>query len=106
MNHYTVLNLTKLDVLDDFDTIPVAVAYRDTRTNRYLESFPADLAVLDRCEVVYEVFPGWKTSIAGTKSYQDLPEAARDYVEFIEEKVGVKVKYIGTGVEREAMIVR
>lgn len=73
-----------------------------------MESFPADLEALDsdRCEVVYEELKGWKRSIAGTKTYDGLPQEAKAYVEFIEEKVGVKVKYIGTGVEREAMIVR
>ncbi|KAI4184045.1 MAG: hypothetical protein LQ346_006190 [Caloplaca aetnensis] len=108
INHYTSLNLTKLDILDTFPTIKVAVAYKDTRSGAIMESFPADLEALDsdRCEVVYEELKGWKRSIAGTKTYDGLPQEAKAYVEFIEEKVGVKVKYIGTGVEREAMIVR
>lgn len=71
-----------------------------------LQSFPADLGVLDRCEVVYEELQGWESDITGIKAYGDLPKEARAYVEFIEEKAGVRVKYIGTGVEREAMIVR
>lgn len=71
-----------------------------------MESFPADLNVLDRCEVIYEELKGWEQSIEGKTVYSDLPKAARAYVEFIEEKVGVNVKFIGTGVEREAMIVR
>ncbi|KAL8930126.1 MAG: hypothetical protein Q9208_000743 [Pyrenodesmia sp. 3 TL-2023] len=108
INHYTSLNLTKLDVLDTFPTIKVAVAYKDTRSGSVMESFPADLDALDsdRCEVVYEELKGWERSIAGTKTYDSLPEEAKAYVEFIEKKVGVHVKYIGTGVEREAMIER
>ncbi|KAL8954900.1 MAG: hypothetical protein Q9193_007025, partial [Seirophora villosa] len=106
INHYTSLNLTKLDILDSFPVIKVAVAYKDPlNNNEELQSFPADLAVLDRCEVVYEELKGWESDITGKKAYGDLPEEARAYVEFIEEKVRVPVKYIGTGVQREAMIV-
>ncbi|KAI4128480.1 MAG: hypothetical protein LQ338_002710 [Usnochroma carphineum] len=106
INHYTSLNLTKLDILDSFPSIKIAVAYKDTVSGDFLESFPADLDILERCEVVYEELKGWERSITGTKVYIDLPKEARAYVDFIEERVGVKVKYIGTGVEREAMIVR
>lgn len=104
INHYTSLNLTKLDILDTFPTIKVAVAYK--LDGKPLESFPADLSILERCEVVYEELPGWEASSAGAKAFTDLPANARKYVEFVEEFVGVKVKYIGTGVAREAMIVR
>ncbi|KAL8662181.1 MAG: hypothetical protein Q9202_004937 [Teloschistes flavicans] len=104
INHYTSLNLTKLDILDTFPTIKVAVAYK--LDGQPLESFPADLSILERCEVVYEELPGWEASSAGAKAFADLPANARKYVEFVEEFVGVKVKYIGTGVAREAMIVR
>ncbi|KAL9019323.1 MAG: hypothetical protein Q9185_003401 [Variospora sp. 1 TL-2023] len=108
INHYTCLNLTKLDIFDSFPLVKVAVAYKDPMNNNgeELQSFPADLGVLDRCEVVYEELKGWESDITGIKAYGDLPKEARAYVEFIEEKVGVRVKYIGTGVEREAMIVR
>ncbi|KAA6410215.1 MAG: adenylosuccinate synthetase [Lasallia pustulata] len=104
VNHYTSLNLTKLDILDTFASIQVAVAYR--LDGRVLESFPADLEMLERCEVVYETLPGWEKATTGAKSYEDLPPRARAYVEFIEERVGVRVKFIGTGPARENMIVR
>ena len=106
INHYTSLNLTKLDVLDSFPEISVGIAYKSLDDGRTLDSFPADLSVLDRCEVIYEVLPGWKSDISGTKSFSDLPENARAYVTFIENRVGVKVKYIGTGPKREDMIFR
>ncbi|KAI4187722.1 MAG: hypothetical protein L6R41_002624 [Letrouitia leprolyta] len=110
INHYTSLNLTKLDILDSFPTINVGTAYKDTVTGQVLESFPADLDVLERCEVVYEELEGWGngggSGVGEKRQWEDLPERARAYVEFIEERVGVRVRYIGTGVEREAMIFR
>ncbi|KAM0083148.1 Adenylosuccinate synthase [Fusarium odoratissimum] len=104
INNYTALNLTKLDVLDTFETIRVATAYKID--GKEIDSYPADLDILDQCEVVYKDFPGWQTPTTNAKSFEDLPKEARAYVEFIEEYVGVKIKYIGTGPDREAMIKR
>ncbi|KAK7542124.1 adenylosuccinate synthetase-like protein [Phyllosticta citribraziliensis] len=103
-NDYTSLNLTKLDVLDDFDTLKVAVSYEYQGVE--LESFPANLDVLDKVDVKYQEFPGWKTPTTGAKTWNDLPANAQKYIQFIEEFVGVPVKYIGTGPGRESMIVR
>lgn len=102
VNHYTHLNLTKLDILDEFKEIPVAVEYR--LEGEILESFPADLKKLERVEVIYKTLPGWNTPTTGAKTFQDLPENAREYVNFIQDFVGVKIKYIGTGPAREDMI--
>ncbi|KYK59117.1 adenylosuccinate synthetase [Drechmeria coniospora] len=104
INYYTSLNLTKLDVLDTFETIKIAIAYKVD--GEELDSYPADLDILERAEVVYHEMPGWQTPITNAKTYDDLPKKARDYVEYIEKFVGVKIKYIGTGPEREAMIQR
>merc|ERR1711939_342472 len=84
----------------------LATAYIDPETGAELESFPADLEVLGRVQPKYVELKGWEKPITGAKSFYDLPKAAREYVEFIEEFVGVKVKYIGTGPGREAMISR
>ena len=104
INHYTALNLTKLDILDDFDEIKVAVAYR--LDGKDLESFPADLEVLNKIEIIYETFPGWKTSTMGAKKWEDLPPNAQKYVEYIEKGMGVPIKWIGTGPARDHMIER
>ena len=104
INHYTALNLTKLDILDDFPTIEVATAYKID--GEELDSFPADLNKLSRAEIVYTTLPGWLMPSTGAKAYYDLPHNARAYVEYIEAFVGVRVKYIGTGPAREDMIVR
>ncbi|KAK5166338.1 Adenylosuccinate synthase [Saxophila tyrrhenica] len=104
INWYDSLNLTKLDVLDTFKTIKVATSY--SYQGQTLPSFPADLDVLEHLDVQYEELPGWETSTTGAKTWEDLPENARMYVEFIEKHVGVRVGYIGTGPGRESMIVR
>ncbi|XEV00990.1 hypothetical protein FSHL1_006277 [Fusarium sambucinum] len=104
INYYTALNLTKLDVLDAFETIKIAVAYKDPETGEELASYPAGLDALDRAEVVYHEMPGWNTPTTNVKTFSDLPKQAQDYVEFIENFIGVKVKWIGTGPDRTSMI--
>ncbi|QUC19208.1 uncharacterized protein UV8b_03449 [Ustilaginoidea virens] len=104
INYYSALNLTKLDVLDTFEAIKIAIAYKVD--GEELDSYPADLDVLDRAEVIYHEMPGWQKPTTDAKSFYDLPLQARDYVEYIEKFVGVKIKYIGTGPSREAMIKR
>ncbi|KAM0666868.1 hypothetical protein ACQRIT_005568 [Beauveria bassiana] len=106
VNHYTALNLTKLDILDTFPVIQVAVAYKDPETGDLIDFFPADLEYLEKCEVVYEEFKGWNTPITSVKKYEDLPTEAREYVEYIEKFLGTPVKWIGTGPNRDDMIFR
>ncbi|KAF1990257.1 adenylosuccinate synthetase-like protein [Aulographum hederae CBS 113979] len=104
VNDYTSLNLTKLDILDDFDTIKVATEY--SLNGKKLPSFPANIPELASVDVTYQEFPGWKQSIRGIKTYEELPENCRKYIEFIDDFVGVKCRWIGTGPERESMIER
>lgn len=104
INWYDAINLTKLDILDDFDEIKVATEYHHSGVK--LNSFPADLTILENIEITYVTFPGWKSNTVGIKDWNKLPENARKYVEFIEEFSGIRVKYIGTGPGNENMIVR
>lgn len=108
VNGYTALNLTKLDVLDQFPEIRVAVAYRDRATGEDFpaDGYPADLERLSRAEVVYRTFEGWMEDITAVRTWDALPAKCRAYVEFIEEFVGVKAKFLGTGPDRKDMIVR
>lgn len=78
-------------MLDTFETIKIAIAYKDPETGEELPSFPADPSLLERVEVVYHELPGWKTSTAKTRQWADLPKEARDYVEYIENFVNCKV---------------
>lgn len=104
INGYTALNLTKLDVLDTFKEIQVAVGYK--YKGKLLDSFPADLNVLGNVEVEYKTFPGWEADISKTTKYEELPENCRKYIEFIEEYLNVPIKWIGTGPGREATITK
>ncbi|KIV79880.1 adenylosuccinate synthase [Exophiala sideris] len=104
VNCYTQINLTKLDVLDDFEEIRVATAYKIDGEEQ--DTFPADLDALERVEIVYKTFKGWQKSTTGCKTFESLPQQAREYVEYIEREVGIPVKWIGTGPRREDMIMR
>ncbi|KAI5306874.1 hypothetical protein KEM56_006656 [Ascosphaera pollenicola] len=104
INHYTALNLTKLDVLDDFEEIQVGVAYKID--GKVLDSCPASVETLSKVEVVYETLPGWKSNTMGAKTWNDLPVNAQKYVQYIEKQTGVPVRWIGTGPAREDMIDR
>lgn len=99
---FTDLAVMKLDVLDGFETVKICVAYRDG--SRLLDTVP-HTAVMARVEPVYEELSGWpKTSEA--RDEDDLPDAARAFIERIEQIVGVSVTMIGVGREREALISR
>ncbi|KAH8600748.1 Adenylosuccinate synthetase [Bisporella sp. PMI_857] len=106
VNSYTEINLTKLDILDTFPEIKVAVNYKDPQTKEVIHGFPADLSVVEQLGVEYITMKGWMTPIGACKSFSDLPEACRAYIEFIEKEVGVKISYIGIGPRREDMIIR
>lgn len=103
---YSSIALTKLDVLDGFDRIPVAVAYRDPVDGRRWETVPASASVYGRLEPVYEELPGWQADTSGCRSWADLPAAARAYVERLEELAGVPISNVSVGPERDQMIVR
>ncbi|MCB1168310.1 MAG: adenylosuccinate synthase [Leptospiraceae bacterium] len=101
VNGLTGLVLTKLDVLSDYDTLPLGHGYR--RDGETLEAFPA--CGLDGVEVVYENMPGWKTDISGARSWNDLPTNCKNYVEAIAKWTGVPVKFISVGPGRDQTIV-
>ncbi len=104
INGLDALALTKLDVLDDMEQIEICTGYR--RGDTVLTDFPADLQVLDGCEPVYEVMPGWTAPSRGVRRFDDLPDAARDYVRRLEEVSGVPAAIISTGSDREDTIIR
>lgn len=104
INGYTSLNITKLDVLDSFKEIKVAVDYK--YNGELLKSFPECLNVLGKVEVVYKTFPGWEEDITKIQSYDELPVNAKNYLAFIEEYLNIPVQWVGTGPARESMLVK
>uniref|UniRef100_A0A671YI88 Adenylosuccinate synthetase n=1 Tax=Sparus aurata TaxID=8175 RepID=A0A671YI88_SPAAU len=102
INGFTALALTKLDILDVLAEIKVGVAYKVD--NQTIPHFPANQEVLHRVEVQYETLPGWNSDTSAARSFDELPENAQKYVRFVEEHVGVPVKWIGVGKSRESMI--
>lgn len=99
----TEVALTVLDVLGYLDELPICVGYEiDGEITR---DFPAT-SRLAKATPVYKVLPGWKTDIRGIKKYEDLPENCRNYIEFIEKELGVKISMVSNGPKREDIIYR
>ncbi len=99
----TDIALTKLDVLSYMEQIPVCEAY--LCGGKRIESFPFP-SLLQRCEPVTRLLPGWHCDISGCRSWGELPREAREYVLYIEEQIGCPVTYVSVGPERDAYIKR
>ncbi|XP_063047552.1 adenylosuccinate synthetase isozyme 2 [Engraulis encrasicolus] len=102
INGFTALALTKLDILDVLSEIKVGVAYKVD--GEEIPHFPANQEVLQRVEVQYETLPGWNSDTSAARTFEELPENAQKYVQYVEERLGVPVKWIGVGKARESMI--
>ena len=99
----TSIALTKLDVLSYLDKIPVCAHYE--LHGEIIDYFPFP-AVLDEAKPVVEYMEGWKCDISGARTWEDLPQAARSYVEYIEQAIGCHIGYVSVGPERDAIILR
>ena len=102
VNGLTDFFLTKLDVLDTFERIPVCVAY-DVDGER-MEELPMTQTGFHHAKPIYEYLPGWMTDISGAKSVDDLPANARSYVQFLQDISGAPISAIGVGQDRDATI--
>lgn len=103
INGFTSIALTKLDVLDALEKIKVCVGYK--LDGRPLDSFPAVAQELRRIEPIYATLPGWRSPTLGATRWEELPEKARRYVEFLEREIGVPIGLISTGPERRQTII-
>jgi adenylosuccinate synthase len=104
INGAAAVALTKLDVLDRYEEIPVCVGYR--HRGAVLRDFPASLRVQEEATPVYRTVPGWRSETAGLREWGELPVAARDYVARLEEEIGCPVALVSTGPRREETILR
>ena len=102
VNGLTGLAITKLDVLDTFDDVPVGTGYH--LEGETCEGMPADVEALERVEPVYERLPGWKRSTGNARKLADLPAPARAYLDRIEELSGVPIRYVSVGTRRDQII--
>ena len=104
LNGFTELAITKLDVLAGLPELKVCTQYRVTRpdgTTKLTDRFPSDLATLERVEPIYETLPGFDGDLAGMDRIGELPVAARDYLGFISDFLGVPISLVSTGPNRE-----
>jgi len=101
LNGITSIALTKLDVLAAFDRVPVCTAY-ELRDGTTADEFPEHQSDFHAARPVYEELAGWGGELGG----DELPDAARRYVEFVERALDVEVSWVGTGAEREQVLVR
>jgi adenylosuccinate synthase len=97
------LAITKLDVLTGIDPLQICVAY-SLRGKRY-DAMPPGRHLLDRVKPVYEEMPGWREDLSGARSMDDLPAAARRYLERLAELTGVRLAMVGVGAPRDSTIV-
>jgi adenylosuccinate synthase len=102
INGLTGIALTKLDVLDEFDTVKICTGYE--YGGKILEELPAKLDVLAKCRPVYEEMPGWKTDLREARLFSDLPEKAQNYVRRLEELIGCPIMLISVGARRDQTI--
>ncbi|KAK3538052.1 hypothetical protein QTP70_027406 [Hemibagrus guttatus] len=102
INGFTAIALTKLDILDVLDEIKVGIAYK--LNGKRIPHFPANMEVLQKVEVEYETLPGWKTDTSTARKWNDLPPKAQNYIRFVENHIGVPIKWVGVGKSRECMI--
>ncbi|MCD6453819.1 MAG: adenylosuccinate synthase [Candidatus Aminicenantes bacterium] len=103
LNGFTGVALMKLDVLDNLDEIKVAVAYRYRGKN--MGSFIPDPYILEEVEPVYRTFKGWQTNTRGTRSFDELPQRAKDYIKFIKDYLETEIWLVSTGPSSEETII-
>lgn len=99
----THIAVTKLDVLDCFEKIPVCIGYDDGGAVN--DDVPIDITRMDSVKPVYKTLPGWASSTVGITDYDELPEKAKSYLRFVCDTLGVELLIVSTGPGREETIV-
>ena len=99
----TTIALTKLDILSYMDKIPVCAHYE--LDGQQTDEFPFPVCLQDAKPVI-EYVDGWKCDISKVRSWDELPENARNYVEYVEQAIGCHIGYVSVGAERDSLIIR
>ncbi|MBF6611037.1 MAG: adenylosuccinate synthase [Chryseobacterium sp.] len=111
LKHATMINginnlvITKLDVLSGISPLKIATKYK-TEDGKIIDYFTSSTTKLYNYEPIYEELPGWEEDISHARSYDELPENAKKYIEFIEEYLGINVYLVSVGPERSQNIIR
>ncbi len=100
----TEIAITKLDVLDSFDEIKVATAYKNKLTGEIIKQYPTNVLTHEEFEPVYETFKGWKTDTTKCKNYSELPQNAKDYLRALENMLQTKIAIVSVGPDRNQTI--
>ena len=104
INGFNEITMTKLDILDEFDEIKVCTEYEcNGERSKNLSTF---INQFDDIKPIYTKLPGWKCSTLGINSFENLPQKAQEYIEYIEEILSIPIKHISTGPKRNDMIIR
>ncbi len=103
LNGFTSIALTKLDVLDTFETLKICVGYK---VDGEVLDYVPDTPLQERAAPVYEEWEGWQCDTTGIRTWQDLPEKAQAYLNRIEELTGATMKFVSVGPERDQIIIR
>jgi adenylosuccinate synthase len=104
VNDLDGLIITKLDVLDAFDEIKVCVGYE--LDGKLLDRFPSTAKELEQVKPIYETLPGWKRRTTEVKSWEELPEEAKNFIKFVEDYLEVPVPMVSTGPQRDETVAR
>lgn len=104
LNGVTEINVTLLDVLDTFEKIEACTGYEIH--GKKVTHVPASLETLADAEAVWKTLPGWSEDITGARAFSDLPEHARGYLDFMEQQLGARIRYVGVGPARAQLIDR
>ena len=105
LNSISALVITKLDVLGGVDTLRVATRYRHPE-GAIFDAFPYHQTVVNSVTAEYEDLPGFDGDIGEARTFEDLPSEARDYLDFIADFVGVPIRLVGVGPDREQIVTR
>lgn len=100
----TSVAVNKVDTLSDVGTLKICIGYK--KNGEFIDEFPPSLEELEQCEPVYEELPGWEGDISSCRSYDELPENAKKYIERIEQLIGCKVSMVGVGPNRTQNLLR
>jgi adenylosuccinate synthase len=104
INGVTDFAITKLDNYDGLDEIPVCVAYQVNGVRH--DEMPVNQTDFHHAQPIFETLPGWKQDISGCRKFDDLPQEAQDFVEYVEARIGARISIVGVGPGREAVIER